>query len=398
MLGDTSPAESHSISLYLREDNLGHSEPNNCSCHVSQPNYPQESVPPHDHGDGGLHNHHPTCHHHQQVLYADDSEVSPLDENNYLGAPLITQVQDPHSPTYEEAGVQAGHYLGWRGSRSHSQDHEDQESTTLTSSNTSDGEMTRHLVQKDAARPTSCHSKLLLEEEEEHSDLTGLDNPALDHTETETPTPVPVHPASPPVTESSKEPSSLNQILARIEHTRAQLTCRPLVLAHITAPHPPSTLSPAGQKDFVASERQPCGGHPLLKETPTPSEDGACEASLGPVDTPGESTRDYDDISVTTLLSLHTSTPTRTRSRSRSSRSLGSLRSAKSLRWQPSRRSWVNVAVRGSSLSCPSASLQPHQPQDLSRTPGTVPIHLQHASHACCSSSRVLSDAPRTPL
>lgn len=383
MLGDTSPAEPHSISLYLREDNLGHSEPNNCSCHVSHSTYPQEPVPPHDHGDGGHLSHHPTCHYHQQILYADDNELSPVDENNYLDTPLINEVQDPHSPTYEDAGVQAGHYLGWRGSRGHSQEQEDQESTALTKSKTSNGEMTRHVIENDAATPTSCQSKLLLEEK---SDLAGVDNPALDHSEveSETLTSVAVPSAQPSGTRISKEPSSLSQILARIENTRTQLASRPLVLSHNTAPFPQSTVSPASQKDFVASERQPCGGHPLLKETPTPSEDGACETSLGRDDTPGESTREYDDISVTTLLSLHTSTPTRARSRSRSSKSLGSLRSTKSLRWQPSRRSWVNVAVRGSSLSCPSASLQP-PPQDLSHTPGTVPLHLHHASHACRS-------------
>ncbi|KAG7162172.1 Phospholipid-transporting ATPase IA-like [Homarus americanus] len=80
---------------------------------------------------------------------------------------------------------------------------------------------------------------------------------------------------------------------------------------------------------------------------------GEGEAPLARQETMMESVREYDDLSITTLLTMDTTTPHHTPPHN-------SLQSLKSLQSHKSRRSWVSVTFRGSSVSSPVICLDHH--------------------------------------
>ncbi|XP_071524066.1 probable phospholipid-transporting ATPase IA [Panulirus ornatus] len=119
-------------------------------------------------------------------------------------------------------------------------------------------------------------------------------------------------------------------------------------------PEEPLWRGRGGSQPAAASPEAGAAAGDRGSASPPPHDD---EAPLARQETMVESVREYDDISVTTLLTLDTSTPTPTPARS--NKSLRSLKSEPSVKSLKSRGSWVSVAWRGSSLSSTVTSLEP---------------------------------------
>lgn len=240
--------------------------------------------------------------------------------------------------------------------------------------------------------------------------LAGLDNPALEHTEE---TQAQVDRLALALGDNIR--SQIDNTLSRIDNTRAKLNQQrrpfsdgilpatdvawsgPVVTAasgdqeRLSSIHgqlyisrPPLLTESAGARMTPVLVEEPLVGHegaaPVAVSPDVPSDRGNTPvpedgAPLARQETMVESVREYDDISVTTLVTLDTSTPTPAPMRSNKSmkslRSQPSVKSQKSQQSQKSRRSWVSVAWRGSSLSSTVISLEPLHLDQLFKRSGT---------------------------
>ncbi|KAK7081381.1 hypothetical protein SK128_023610, partial [Halocaridina rubra] len=200
------------------------------------------------------------------------------------------------------------------------------------------------------------------------------------------------------LTHGSNFRAQINKTLARIESTHAKFNQQRQPFgngvvadnpaAKSSSPEDPSRLpgnlkrnfSPGRPLSFTESFKSrlaPLNEY-VFGESHNSGSDGKTPDGIAPLarqETMMESVREYDDISVATMLTLDTSTPIRTRSQKsiksqrsqmsqRSQRSQKSQWSRKSQHSLKSRKSWVNVVTRGSKLSLPISCLEPLNPDD----------------------------------
>ncbi|XP_069948298.1 probable phospholipid-transporting ATPase IA isoform X4 [Cherax quadricarinatus] len=333
-------------------------------------------------------------------------------------------------PTYENVYVQAGGYLLAQSEAVHSQPHQ-QTHAQLSLPGADPDHVPHHQAQdtRDAsvwfnpdygtslalqqtvmATPScgeqNCHSVETVVDDS----LAGLDNPSLQHTE---------HATS---HIDRLAPALGDTIDAHTDNTHARFDATRCELNQQLQPFSKGCVSPSNTSlarmlmtTFIPGQRrastdsEPDVSEPLLRKSlrgramagsavcvgecdksrssevedhaGLGSEDGEAsvddeEAPLARQETIMESIREYDDISITTLVTMDTSTPIHTRSQhsltsvksqpslasQKSHRSFRSEKSGCSLKSQQShkcRRSWVSVTLRGSTHTSPDTSLEP---------------------------------------